>query len=118
MQDTKEIINYLGEFGVSNVISAGPANMSRNHELTVQVLHQVNKPTKQSIHCKTKLQIAKYKGNQSISGQKVKGNAALTTSSLMQLHEEGQMCHSKLEEVQTAGQQHNPEGERDRMSQN
>ena len=36
----------------------------------------------------------------------------------MQLREEGQMYHSKLEEVQTAGQQHNPEGEGDRMSQN
>jgi len=59
----------------------------------------------------------KYKGNQSNSGQKGEGNAALTTWSLMQLREEGQMYHSKLEEVQTAGQQHNPEGERDRMSQ-
>lgn len=29
----------------------------------------------------------------------------------MQLLEEGQKYHSKLEEAQTAGQQHNPEGE-------
>jgi hypothetical protein len=28
----------------------------------------------------------------------------------MQLREEGQMYHSKLEEAQTADQQHNPEG--------
>ena len=63
---------------------------------------------------KEKLQ---YKGNKSISGQKGERNVALTTSSSMQLREEDQMYHSKLEEVQTASQQHNPEGERDRMSQ-
>jgi hypothetical protein len=45
------------------------------------------------------------------SGQKGERNAALTTSSLMQLREEGQMYHSKLEEAQTAGQQHNPGGQ-------
>jgi hypothetical protein len=56
---------------------------------------------------KEKLQ---YKSNKSISGQKGERNVALTTSSSMQLREEGQMYHSKLEEVQTAGQQHNPEG--------
>ena len=33
----------------------------------------------------------------------------------MQLHEEAQMYHSKLEEVQTEDQQHNPEG-RDKES--
>ena len=56
------------------------------------------------------------KENKNIKASKVfqgkggNGNAALTTLSLMQLHEEAQMYHSKLEEAQTEDQQHNPEG--------
>lgn len=44
--------------------------MSRKHELTVQELHQVDKPTKQSIHCKRK--IANIKVTKVIQGKRGK----------------------------------------------